>query len=85
MSFNCVECGRDVDPCGEDLTEDQYFLCQTCAQRVTVSPGAVIVPLLKPVFKKITVSIEEHQALWLEKNPRVKASHLLRDAIEARI
>ena len=85
MSFKCSDCGREVDPQGEDLTGDQYFLCQTCNQMVTVAPGAVVVPLKKPVYIKMTVSIEEHHAVWLDKNPRVKASHLLREAIERRI
>ena len=83
--MKCSECGRDIDPSGESLTEDQYFLCQTCAQRVTVAPGAVVVPLAKPVYHKITVSLEEHQWHWLQQHPREKASWILREAIEAKI
>jgi DNA-directed RNA polymerase subunit RPC12/RpoP len=81
----CSECGREIDSSCEGPTEDQYFICQTCIQKVTVSPGAVIVPLLKPVYHKITVSLEEHQWRWLQQHPREKASWILREAIEAKI
>lgn len=84
MSFKCANCGREVDPSGEECDEDQHFLCESCALQV-MSFGAVVIPLLKPVYKKITVSIEEHQWMWLQQNPREKASWILREAIEKRI
>ena len=85
MQNKCLECGREIDPSGESLTDDQHFICQTCIQKVTVAPGAVIVPLLNPVYHKITVSLEEHQWHWLQQRPREKASWILREAIESRI
>lgn len=84
MSYKCASCGREVDPRGEDLNADQHWLCESCDLQV-VSLGAVVVPLLKPVYKKITVSIEEHQWRWLQQNPREKASWILREAIEERL
>ena len=84
MSSKCANCGRDIDPSGEECNEDQHFLCESCDLQV-VSLGAVVVPLLKPVYKKITVSVEEHQWIWLQQNPRKHASWILREAIEARI
>lgn len=84
MSFKCANCGREIDPLGEELNEDQHWLCESCDLQV-VSQGAVVVPLAKPVYHKITVSIEEHQWIWLQQHPREKASWLLREAIEKRI
>jgi DNA-directed RNA polymerase subunit RPC12/RpoP len=85
MSFKCSECSREISPSGEDLTEDQYFICQTCALKITVMPGAVIVPLAAPIYHKMTVSIEEHQWYWLQQHPRERASWMLREAIEKKI
>jgi len=78
----CAECGREIDPSGEGLKDDEHWMCETCYQKTTGHFGVNVVPLKRPVYKKITVSIEEHQAVWLEHHPRIKASHLLRDAIE---
>lgn len=83
MSYKCANCGREIDE-REECNEDQYFLCLSCNLQV-VSSGAVVVPLLKPIYKKITVSIEEHQWIWLQQNPREKASWMLREAIEERL
>ena len=80
----CTNCGREVDPRGEELNKDQYWLCPSCDLQV-VSQGAVIVPLKTPAYHKITVSIEEHQWIWLQQHPREKASWMLREAIERRI
>jgi len=85
MSSICSNCGREVDPRGEECNEDQHFLCESCYLQVVVSFGAVVVPLLKPVYHKITCSIEEHQWIWLQQNPREKVSWILREAIERRI
>jgi len=85
MQNKCSECKRDIDQSGESLTEDQYWICQTCVLKVTVMPGAVIVPLRRPIYHKVTVSLEEHQWIWLQQNPREKASWILREAIEKRI
>jgi hypothetical protein len=85
MSFKCAECGREIDPSGESLTEDQHWLCETDAIRTNAHPGAVIVPLMHPIYHKITVSLEEHQWYWLQQHPREKPSWILREAIEAKI
>lgn len=81
----CSECHREIDPSGESPAEGQHWVCQTCALKVTVAPGAVVVPLAKPVYHKITVSVEEHQWYWLQQHTREKASWILREAIDSRI
>jgi DNA-directed RNA polymerase subunit RPC12/RpoP len=85
MKNECAECHREIDPSGESLTEDQHWMCETCIQKVTVSPGAVVVPLLIPVYHKMTVSLEEHVWYWLKSHPREKASWMLTEAVESKI
>ncbi len=81
----CSECRREIDPSGESLTEDQHWICQTCIQKVTVSPGAVVVPLLHPVYHRKTISVEEHIWYWLKSHPREHASWMVRDTVESKI
>ena len=44
MVLRCSECKKPINPIGETLAPDQYFICETCYESLVVAPGAVVVP-----------------------------------------